>query len=93
MSIVHKKFLGLMHSITNHSECVIVCRAQLDQGSKAITYPSVLHTAPSPIPICLQTAIGQNSRQHTTCRVVSNQWLEWTVGLGGQLSVEALDER
>ena len=35
----------------------------------------------------------QNSRQHTTCRVVSNQWLEWTVGLGGQLSVEALDER
>src|ERR1700722_9023639 len=23
----------------------------------------------------------------------SNQWLEWTVGLGRQLSVEALDER
>jgi hypothetical protein len=24
---------------------------------------------------------------------IPNQWLEWTVGLGGQLSVEALDER
>jgi len=57
-----------------------------------------LYTAPSsgPMPANDDWDFGRTAANIPQVRgiaTIPNQWLEWTVGLGGQLSVEALDER
>jgi transcriptional activator of glycolytic enzymes GCR1 len=58
------------------------------------SYVLPLHL-PRYYPMAIEILAEQPPTYHMSRGIttVSNQWLEWTVGVGGQLSVEALDER